>query len=177
MGQQCKSSVLDPGRYVYTWYGINGSSGGEAYIPCRRFPPDGKTTGPLTKITDIHKQSELVFMFDGIGINFQGVNANRVNARHNKQSITNILFFDSHAESFYTKSLPGGDGDANQPGGAATTFGLANLANYPFPLWRMDQCTSRRPPSPAPKVPRARQTRPFNAAGAVNARSGSSLIV
>ena len=78
-----------------------------------------------------------MFLFDGIlGLNHQSTNANRLHARHNGQKTTNIAFFDGHAESFATKVLPGGDGDANPAG---TTFGLANLAKYPYPKWRIDQ--------------------------------------
>jgi prepilin-type processing-associated H-X9-DG protein len=78
-----------------------------------------------------------VFLFDGLlGLNYMSTNANRINARHIRLSYTNIAFFDGHAEAVRTKDLPGGDGDANPAG---TTFSLANLRNYPRPLWRMDQ--------------------------------------
>jgi prepilin-type processing-associated H-X9-DG protein len=82
----------------------------------------------------------MVFVFDGIlGLHVQRTNANRLNARHNRQTATNILFFDGHADTFPTKSLPGGLGDANP---ATTTFGLANLRSAQYaggPKWRLDQ--------------------------------------
>jgi prepilin-type processing-associated H-X9-DG protein len=91
-------------------------------------------------MSQIRKTSEMVFLFDGISINLQTQNANRLNARHNKQRDTNILFFDGHAETLPTKSLPGGDGNAGVGGSAASaTFALTNLANYKYPLWRLDQ--------------------------------------
>jgi prepilin-type processing-associated H-X9-DG protein len=118
-------------------------------MPCRRWPADG--TGPGTgkpapatpKITEIKKSSEMVFLFDGISLNIQNTNANRLNARHNKQTVTNILFFDGHAESFRTADLPGGLGAAV----VKTTFGDVNkpldlnaeIVKKPYPKWRLDQ--------------------------------------
>jgi prepilin-type processing-associated H-X9-DG protein len=60
---------------------------------------------------------------------------NRLNARHNKQTITNLLFFDGHAESVPTKSLPGGDGVAT-----SADFALSNLQlpKYNSIKWRLD---------------------------------------
>jgi prepilin-type N-terminal cleavage/methylation domain-containing protein/prepilin-type processing-associated H-X9-DG protein len=139
------SKLWDPGRIVYSWYGINGTSGSASYIPCRRWPSDGTSPTtpsnppkPIPKITDVRKSSEVVFLFDGISLNLQSTNANRLNARHNKQTATNILFFDGHAATFQTKGLPGGLGDANP---ASTTFGLANLQDPKYaggPKWRLD---------------------------------------
>ena len=133
MGYLHQSTKCEPGLNVYVWYGLNGTTDQTSTsVPARMFN-GGKG---LRKMTEVHKPSELAFMFDGLwGVNLTN-NANRINARHNRQRQTNISFFDGHAETFNTKDLPGGDGDAN-PG--ATTFGLANLQNYPFPLWRLDQ--------------------------------------
>lgn len=136
MEVQYVSKKLDPGRVVYCSYGINGTSGNQRYIPCRRYPADSGQTFPA-KITEVRKSAEVAFIFDGLAaVNLQTVNANRLNARHGKRQQTNILFFDGHAETFWTKDLPGGLGDANP---ASTTFGLANLANYQIPKWRLDQ--------------------------------------
>ena len=118
-----------------------------ARMPCqpvRRWPPDGKKPtdkfNPIPRITDIRKPTELVFIFDGMSINLQQQNANRLNARHGRQRNTNILFFDGHAETFPTKTLPGGDGNAGVGSSAASaTFSTANLKNFPRPLWRTDQ--------------------------------------
>jgi prepilin-type processing-associated H-X9-DG protein len=67
------------------------------------------------------------------------VNANRLNARHNRQKITNILFFDAHVESIPTANLPGGAGNAGNSNPGAAAYSPANLAKYPRPLWRLDQ--------------------------------------
>jgi prepilin-type N-terminal cleavage/methylation domain-containing protein/prepilin-type processing-associated H-X9-DG protein len=127
---------VEPGLRVYSWYGINATSdSNNTALPCRRITG----TNGFVKMAQIPKSSEMVFVFDGIlGLNFQATNANRLNARHDRQRVTNLLFFDGHAESFRTKDLPGGDGDANP---AKTTFDLPNLQkNYNSgPKWRLDQ--------------------------------------
>ena len=142
-GTMHESKLIEPGRIVYCWYGINGTSGTDRMIPVRRWPADGTSpTNPsnlppvTSKITDIRKSSEVAFLFDGISINVQSVNANRLNARHDKRTRTNVLFFDGHVESFKTKDLtPGTLGDARP----LNPFGAAMLAKYPYPKWRLDQ--------------------------------------
>jgi prepilin-type N-terminal cleavage/methylation domain-containing protein/prepilin-type processing-associated H-X9-DG protein len=137
-GVKMTSKVLQPNLSVWVWYGMNATTNNDWTIPIHRVPPDaGQNYWP--KLSVLRYPSELVLMFDGIAANHQGTNANRVNARHQSRTITNMLFFDGHGESFSTKALPGGDGDANQPGGAAVTFGNANLVNYPYPKWRTNQ--------------------------------------
>jgi prepilin-type processing-associated H-X9-DG protein/prepilin-type N-terminal cleavage/methylation domain-containing protein len=141
------SMWLDKMRAVYSWYGINGYSGDAdtTGVPCRRWPTDGKSQKDLSKLpkfNKIHRPAELVFIYDGVSFNMQTRNANRLNARHNKRTCTNILFFDGHAQTFRTKDLPGGDGDAGRDSGpqpASTTFSLTELKKKPFPKWRLDQ--------------------------------------
>jgi prepilin-type N-terminal cleavage/methylation domain-containing protein/prepilin-type processing-associated H-X9-DG protein len=135
---EASSKGVQPGLRVYSWYGINATaaSTGPLEEPCRRVSGrDG-----FVKMSQINRSSEMVFVFDGIlGLHVQRTNANRLNARHNRQTATNILFFDGHADTFPTKSLPGGLGDANP---ATTTFGLANLRSAQYaggPKWRLDQ--------------------------------------
>jgi len=136
---QASSKGVVPNLRVYSWYGINaGSDSGSTTIPepCRRVA--GKEG--FVKMSQIRKSSEMVFLFDGIlGLNLQRTNANRLNARHNKHTETNILFFDGHAETFRTVDLPGGIGNANP---AKTTFDRANLQSAKYaggPKWRLDQ--------------------------------------
>ena len=144
MGARSESKTLKPGLFVFAWYGINGTSGKDLGVPMRRYPADGddnlNPVTPLTKITQIKDSSKMVCSFDGVGgVNVQSVNANRLNARHKKFTVTNILFFDGHADSLQTKSLPGEDGDAGIGGAAGTPFSLAILAKYPLTKWRLDQ--------------------------------------
>ena len=140
MGYLHKSSDkgVEPNLRAFAWYGINAtSSASDPAFVCRRI----NGLNGFTKITQVKRSSEFVFVFDGVlGLNHQSTNANRLNARHNKASVTNILLFDGHAESFRTKDLPGGDRDANPAG---TTFNPNNpnseLMKKPYPIWRLDQ--------------------------------------
>jgi prepilin-type N-terminal cleavage/methylation domain-containing protein/prepilin-type processing-associated H-X9-DG protein len=156
---QSSGPGLEPGLNVYSWYGINATSVAQSadyvplpgepaadaarFVPCKRVQRfvAARWSG-FERITSIKKSSEMAFLFDGIlGLNHQSTNPNRMNARHMRQSVTNIAFFDGHAESFRTKDLPApvrgqGDGDC-KPGG--TTFSLTNLTNYAYPRWRLDQ--------------------------------------
>jgi prepilin-type processing-associated H-X9-DG protein/prepilin-type N-terminal cleavage/methylation domain-containing protein len=146
--QQSSSLGMQPGLIVYNWYGFNATSTGYKWSPFRRVGSDNtsaSSTQDVVRIPDktsrVRKATDIVMLFDGVFLNLQTVNANRLNARHNKKKFTNCLFADGHAESLRTKDLPGGDQDANNsPGGGATvTFGLANLRNYAYPKWRLDQ--------------------------------------
>jgi prepilin-type processing-associated H-X9-DG protein len=99
----------------------------------------GGSTKGWVRVTQIRRTSELVFLFDGLlGLNYHAVNANRINARHKKATMTNVAFFDGHVESIYTKEIPGGLGDANA-GGTAQVFSLDNCNKFRRVLWRMDQ--------------------------------------
>ena len=136
------SKLFDNGRAVFCWYGINGTSSGKTpddlAVPSRRWPADGFTpqNAPATaKMTDIRFPSQTVFLFDGVSFNVQ-TRPNRLNARHNKLTITNLLFFDGHADSYATKSLPGEDGDATK----VPNFDKTNLTQpqYNDIKWRLD---------------------------------------
>ena len=136
---QASSKGVQPGLRVYSWYGINAAADSTTPVtpePCRRV----SGTDGFVKMSQVKKSSEMVFLFDGIlGLHVQRTNANRLNARHNKNTATNILFFDGHADTFRTADLPGGLGDANP---ATTTFSLANLQSPKYaggPKWRLDQ--------------------------------------
>jgi prepilin-type processing-associated H-X9-DG protein len=127
---------VEPGLRVFSWYGLNASSDANTKVlPFRRV----NGLNGFAKTSEIRLSSQFVFVFDGVlGLNHQATNANRLNARHDRQKVTNILFYDGHAESFPTKDLPGGDGDANPAG---TTFSLGNLQQprYNQIKWRLDQ--------------------------------------
>ena len=152
MGYLHQSAVLEPGLNVFVWFGINGSSSSAQptdasadpgkWFPCKRItrPAGAGATRGWTRTSQIKKPSELVFLFDGLlGLNYGLSNANRINARHKRQTMTNVAFFDGHAETIGTKEIPGGDGDANAGGGPANTFSLDNCKRYPRVLWRLDQ--------------------------------------
>ncbi|MDB5323211.1 MAG: hypothetical protein JWN40_4842 [Phycisphaerales bacterium] len=126
------------GVRIDLWYGMNASEGSatKTGAPCRRIQAD---TDRLTTLGMIKKSSQTVMFYDGIIYHALEVNANRISARHGRKTQTNLAFFDGHAETFFTNSLPGGMGTAST---AETTsvFSAANLkAKYPHPLWRLEQ--------------------------------------
>jgi prepilin-type processing-associated H-X9-DG protein len=138
------------GIIIDTWYGINADweiQIGGTFAPCpvHLLPLQGKaldgSTGytALPKLGSIPYSSEMVFLFDGTMYDIW-YNANRVNARHNRSTKTNLLFFDGHCESVYSATLPGGINNANNPTSAfsGNTPTAACNAN-PAIKWRMDQ--------------------------------------
>ncbi|HEV7300641.1 MAG TPA: type II secretion system protein [Tepidisphaeraceae bacterium] len=133
-------------RYYDMWYGINSlqplttydanNAGNVAAYNARlelwpMQPWDFTTTSHqtrLNKMTMIRMSAEVVMIFDGFG------RLNRsprfINARHRNRTITNMVFFDGHAESIVTKTLP------------TVVAQMDNLPNEPafrFPKWRLDQ--------------------------------------
>jgi prepilin-type N-terminal cleavage/methylation domain-containing protein/prepilin-type processing-associated H-X9-DG protein len=143
MGAQHTSKTPEPGRIIYCWYGANGVADpvGAPYVPMWRAPTHNSKK--IRQMSAVKDSSSIVVLFDGLAtVHMITGNANRLNARHGtslKHKQTNLLFMDGHVETFFTADLPGGTDDANQPGGAGTVYGLANLAKYPYPKWRTDQ--------------------------------------
>ena len=128
---------------VDDWYGINAEDSNTITPftgqPSSRLivPLAGQPAPTVLSQSIITKPTEMVLIFDGVGYHHTSVNANRLNARHANKSVTNLGFFDGHAASFPTKSLPGGVGVAK-----ASDFALANLtANFPppSPMWILQQ--------------------------------------
>jgi prepilin-type N-terminal cleavage/methylation domain-containing protein/prepilin-type processing-associated H-X9-DG protein len=130
------------GIIIDTWYGQNcvTLNFNTMTAPCRRLPASGANTDyRLTKMNHIRETSRMVYLFDGIYMNIHN-DGDRVSARHgsSKGRLTNILFFDGHAESFPTAGLPGAMG----PNGTGTdVFAPAklNVANPSGLLWRTNQ--------------------------------------
>lgn len=140
MGVLHTSTRLRPNMNVFSWYGINSSSTVGNRLPTMRWRIDtnGVTVpGSSRKSNEIRNPTEMVFLFDGLlGMNYLSTNANRINARHNKQKNTNFAFIDGHGETLVTDTLPGGSGPNSVP---TSVFTVANLAKYPYPKWRLDQ--------------------------------------
>jgi len=122
------------------WYGINredppttdptNPNPTAKGAPCRRLQ---QAVDRMTTMDMIKKPSEMVMLYDGLLYNIPQ-NPSRINARHGKQTQTNLGFFDGHAETFPTKDLPGGMTPT------AADFTYANLqAKYPRPLWLLEQ--------------------------------------
>jgi prepilin-type N-terminal cleavage/methylation domain-containing protein/prepilin-type processing-associated H-X9-DG protein len=130
------------GIILDSWYGINAVRDGYAAHPhpCRRLPDDGSATSrtdyTLTKLSQIPRNAQMVFIFDGTFLNLY-YEADRISARHNNRTATNLLFFDGHALTVPTTSLPGGMGPNTQ--GASIFNSKAALQNFPEFRWRLDQ--------------------------------------
>lgn len=95
---------------------------------------DGHHAAPL-KMGVVRRSADTVLMFDGIYANLMSTNANRLNARHARNTKTNILFYDGHVQTFITADLPGGL--KAQP----SAFGMPSLRQqkYTTPLWLLEQ--------------------------------------
>jgi prepilin-type N-terminal cleavage/methylation domain-containing protein/prepilin-type processing-associated H-X9-DG protein len=127
---------------VDCWYGINADhrpTDGTFGPPARRVGSvPGFNLSFLTKMSQIHRSAEMVLLFDGIYFDLDNVDGNRLNARHMRQTKTNLAFFDGHVATYDTAGLPGGLGNA-----PASVFSYANLSkNYPppaNPMWLIEQ--------------------------------------
>lgn len=123
-------------------YGINADhrpSDGTFGTPARRVGTvPGFNLSYLTKMSQIRRSAQMVLLFDGIYLDIDNVDGNRLNARHARRTKTNLAFFDGHVATYDTASLPGGLGNA-----PASAFSINNLtANYPppsNPMWLIEQ--------------------------------------
>ena len=90
--------------YVHTWYGINGSTGRPERWPFVRTPTD-RNVPQLNKLSAVAPfASEMPALFDGFWMH--NGKDERINARHNKRSRTNLSFFDGHVAGYDTLRLP-----------------------------------------------------------------------
>ena len=134
-----RTKSASTGIIVDTWYGINGNWGDSTVsnTPCFVIPDTKtKSNGVLKKAGGIPYSADMVFMFDGVfyDLNFD---ANRLSARHNRNTQSNLLFFDGHAATYSVADLPGGAGNANLPTNPFTS--VAALRKFNGPKWRTDQ--------------------------------------
>jgi prepilin-type processing-associated H-X9-DG protein len=133
---------LSTGIIIDSWYGVNAAR--DAYatypFPCRRLPNDGNATDfDLPKLSQIDRNADTVFLFDGtfLAIYYE---ATRVAARHNNLRITNVLFFDGHADSLPTAALPGGLlGTTTTSAGTDPFADVTTLEQTPTLRWRLDE--------------------------------------
>ena len=135
-----RTQSASSGRIVDTWYGINADWGSKAEMGSRATPthflPQTSPTlsySVIPKMGSIRFSSELVFLFDG---SFYDVfhDARRVSARHGRQKQTNLLFYDGHAATVDTASLPGGINAARSDMDSLAKCNTSNVAK-----WRTDQ--------------------------------------
>jgi prepilin-type N-terminal cleavage/methylation domain-containing protein/prepilin-type processing-associated H-X9-DG protein len=111
------------GIIIDTWYGINADWSDPTSLATSKLPlhfvPD-TTTGSyayVPKLGSIPHSAEMVWLYDGtfFNVDYGPTGANRINARHDKFTKTNLLFFDGHAATYDTAGLPGGIGNACSP--------------------------------------------------------------
>ena len=134
----------NPGHSADSWYSMNAvfdTADLTKGCPGRRL---NTTASPqvvgLAKAGQINRSSDMIYFFDGVYANFTVTNASRISARHNKNTETNLAFFDGHAASVRTADLPGGIYPTLQ--GGVSVFAITNLTtNYgpPAPIWLLDQ--------------------------------------
>ena len=121
------------------WYAANAhedelSTVDQLRWPMRKFARSATlviTGGPLSKMNQIRKSSEMAMILDG----FRVIDGRpvRVSARHNNRTTVNFLMADGHCEAIHYKRLPQVNFRAN---GAAV---WAELSAKPHPKWRLDQ--------------------------------------
>lgn len=91
--------------YIHSWYGINGSAGRAGRWPFTRDPMNAGAKDPANKLTAAAQASKMPVVFDGYWMH--NGKDERINARHNKSTKSNLLFFDNSASTFDTFALPG----------------------------------------------------------------------
>jgi prepilin-type N-terminal cleavage/methylation domain-containing protein/prepilin-type processing-associated H-X9-DG protein len=153
--RQSTSIGLDTGAMIDTWYGINafdqgsGQNKPQVFIdkqkvwPFRKFirhSTNGSWLGEFSKLAKFKKSSELALMYDGLRL--LDADFAKINARHNKQKITNFLMADGHAESIETKRLPRGGPTETQPKMSQAQINGTDMSvwnPWPYPKFRIDQ--------------------------------------
>ena len=98
------SETAKGSRYIHCWYGINGSTGRPKRWPFTRIPMDGSGSQTLTKLSLAAQEPRMPAIFDGFWMH--NGKDERINARHNRNSRSNLLFFDGSASTFDTFQLP-----------------------------------------------------------------------
>ena len=90
--------------YIDCWYGINGSTGNPQKWPFTRIPMDASGETTCNKLNLAAQVPRMPAVFDGIWIH--NGKDERINARHARNTRSNLLFFDSSVAAFDTFNLP-----------------------------------------------------------------------
>jgi hypothetical protein len=91
-------------RYIHCWYGINGSAGRPKRWPFTRIPMDGSGNRVPNKLTSAAQQPRMPMVYDGFWMH--NGKDERINARHNRRTRSNLVFFDTSASTFDPFQLP-----------------------------------------------------------------------
>jgi hypothetical protein len=106
--------------HIDCWYGINGSSGNPQKWPFVRIPMDATRSTVLNKLSKAAGIAGMPMVFDGFWMH--NGKDERVNARHSKNTRSNMVFFDVSVRSFDTFRLP-----------SVRDVGTANEIQWRFP--------------------------------------------
>ncbi|MBI3848744.1 MAG: DUF1559 domain-containing protein [Verrucomicrobia bacterium] len=90
--------------HIDCWYGMNGSTGNPQKWPFVRIPMDRSRTATPNKFSSAARFPRMPTVFDGFWIH--NGKDERVNARHNKNTRSNIAFFDTSVKSYDTFRIP-----------------------------------------------------------------------
>ena len=90
--------------HIDCWYGINGSTARPQEWPFTRIPMDGTRSTIGNKFSAAARYARMPMIYDGFWIH--NGKDERINARHRKNTRSNILFFDNSAASFDTFRIP-----------------------------------------------------------------------
>ena len=91
--------------YIHCWYGINGTASRTRKWPCTRIPMDLTGSTSANKLTRAGLSPRMPLLYDGWWMH--NGKDERINARHSKNTRSNLLFFDLSARTFDTFQLPG----------------------------------------------------------------------
>jgi prepilin-type N-terminal cleavage/methylation domain-containing protein/prepilin-type processing-associated H-X9-DG protein len=90
--------------HIDCWYGINASTGNPQKWPFVRLPTDHSRAIKNNKFSKAAQFARMPSIFDGFWL--QNGKDERVNARHARNTRSNILFFDGSAQSYDTFRIP-----------------------------------------------------------------------
>ncbi len=115
----------DQNYWVHNWYGVNGETWAVWDTPFTQIPNDGNER-TLHRLDEFPRVSSIAGMFDGFWL--VDVFPGRINARHLRNSRSNIMMLDGHVDSFDIDELPRENWRA---GGSAVDV------DERYPIWRL----------------------------------------
>jgi prepilin-type N-terminal cleavage/methylation domain-containing protein len=90
--------------HIDCWYGLNGSTGSPEKWPFVRIPMDRTRSTEMNKISKVGLYGRMPAVFDGFWIH--NGKDERINARHARGTMSNLLFFDNSVSSYDTFKIP-----------------------------------------------------------------------
>lgn len=90
--------------HIDCWYGLNASTGSPEKWPFVRIPMDHTHSTKLNKLSRVGLYGRMPSVFDGFWLH--NGKDERVNARHARNTMSNLLFFDNSVSSYDTFRIP-----------------------------------------------------------------------